>query len=37
MTVAVAGLSLLFGTILGFLLGILRASTNKLLSWPIGG
>ena len=36
MTVAVSGLSLFFGTILGFLLGILRSSNNKLLSWPIG-
>ena len=36
MTVAVSGLSLFFGTILGFLMGILRLSNNKLLSWPIG-
>jgi len=36
MTVAVSGLSLLFGTILGFLLGILRSSNSKLLNWPIG-
>lgn len=35
MTVAVSGLSLFFGTILGFLLGILRSSNNKLLNWPI--
>lgn len=36
MTVAVSGLSLFFGTIFGFLLGILRPSNNKLLRWPIG-
>lgn len=36
MTVAVSGLSLFFGTILGFLLGILRSSNSKLLNWPIG-
>ena len=36
MTVAVSGLSLVFGTIFGFLLGILRSSNNKLLNWPIG-
>ena len=36
MTVAVSGLSLFFGTILGFLLGILRSSNTKLLNWPIG-
>ena len=36
MTVAVSGLSLFFGTILGFLLGIFRSSNTKLLNWPIG-
>ena len=36
MTVAVSGLGLIFSTILGFMLGILRASNNKLLTWPIG-
>jgi polar amino acid transport system permease protein len=35
MTVAVSGLSLLFGTILGFLLGILRSGNSKLLNLPI--
>ena len=37
MTVAVSGLALLFGTILGFALGTLRASNSRLLKWPIGG
>ena len=36
MTVAVAALGLIFGTICGFLLGILRASRFKILTWPIG-
>ena len=36
MTVAVSSLGLIFSTILGFMLGILRASNNKLLTWPIG-
>ena len=36
MTVAVSGLGLIFATILGFILGILRTSNNKLLLWPIG-
>jgi polar amino acid transport system permease protein len=36
MTVAVSGLGLIFSTILGFMLGILRASNKKLLTWPIG-
>jgi polar amino acid transport system permease protein len=35
MTAAVSGLSLFFGTILGFLLGVLRSSKNRLLNWPI--
>lgn len=36
MTVAVSALSLLLGTMLGFLLGIARAGENKLLTWSIG-
>ena len=36
MTVAVAGISLVLGTIFGFLLGILRSSNSKLINWPIG-
>ncbi|MCP4687611.1 MAG: amino acid ABC transporter permease, partial [Desulfobacterales bacterium] len=36
MTVAVSALSLVMGTILGFLLGVIRAGSNKLLTWPIG-
>ncbi len=36
MTVAVSALGLIFSTILGFMLGILRASNKKLLTWPIG-
>jgi polar amino acid transport system permease protein len=36
MTVAVSGLGLIFATMLGFMFGILRASKNKLLLWPIG-
>ena len=36
MTVAVSALGLIFSTILGFMLGIMRASNNKLLTWPIG-
>ncbi len=36
MTVAVAGLGLIIGTLFGFLLGILRASDKKWLTWPIG-
>jgi polar amino acid transport system permease protein len=36
MTAAVSGLSLFFGTTLGFLLGILRSSKKRLLNWPIG-
>jgi polar amino acid transport system permease protein len=36
MTVAVSGLGLIFSTILGFMLGILRTSNKKLLTWPIG-
>lgn len=35
MTVAVSGLSLIFGTICGFLLGILRSGNSKLLNLPI--
>jgi polar amino acid transport system permease protein len=35
MTVAVSGLSLIFGTILGFLLGMLRSGNIKLLNLPI--
>jgi polar amino acid transport system permease protein len=37
MTVAVSGTSLVLATILGFLLGIVRASKNKPLVWLIGG
>jgi polar amino acid transport system permease protein len=36
MTVVVAGLGLSFATISGFLLGIMRSSKRKLLTWPIG-
>ena len=36
MTVAVSALGLTFGTILGFLLGMLRASRYKIITWPIG-
>ena len=36
MTVAVSGLALLFGTVLGFVLGTLRASNSRLLRLPIG-
>lgn len=36
MTVAVSALGLIFATILGFMLGILRTSNKKLLTWPIG-
>ena len=36
MTVAVSVISLTFGTILGFLLGMMRASNKKILTWPIG-
>jgi polar amino acid transport system permease protein len=36
MTVMVAGLGLTFATIFGFLLGMMRASNKKLLTWPIG-
>ncbi len=36
MTVVVAGLGLSFATIFGFLLGIMRSSKKKLLTWPIG-
>ena len=36
MTVAVSGLGLVFGTLCGFLLGILRTSRFKILTWPIG-
>ncbi len=36
MTVAVAGLGLIFGTIFGFLLGILRSRNSRLLGWVIG-
>jgi len=36
MTVAVAGLSLIFGTIIGFIAGILRAGRNKLARIIIG-
>jgi polar amino acid transport system permease protein len=36
MTVAVSALGLTFSTILGFMLGIMRASNKKLLTWPIG-
>ncbi len=36
MTAAVSGLSLVLGTVIGFILGVMRASDNKLLTWPIG-
>ena len=36
MTVAVSALGLTFGTLAGFLLGILRSSNIKILTWPIG-
>jgi polar amino acid transport system permease protein len=36
MTVAVSALGLIFATILGFIMGIMRASNSKLLTWPIG-
>ena len=36
MTVAVSALGLIFSTILGFVLGIMRASNKKLLTWPFG-
>jgi len=36
MTVAVSALGLIFATILGFLLGVLRAGNKKLLLWPTG-
>jgi polar amino acid transport system permease protein len=36
MTVAVSALGLIFATVLGFLLGVMRASSKKLLTWPIG-
>lgn len=36
MTVAVSGLSLIFGTIIGFICGILRASGNTLVKFIIG-
>ena len=36
MTVAVAGISLILGTIFGLLLGIVRASANKFFVWLIG-
>ena len=36
MTVVVSGLSLVFGTVIGFLLGIIRAGRNKLLRLIIG-
>ena len=36
MTVAVAGLSLLAGTIIGFIAGIIRAGRNKILRAIIG-
>jgi len=35
-TVAVSGLGLIFGTIFGFTLGILRSRRSRLLTWPIG-
>ena len=37
MTVAVSGLSLIAGTIIGFICGIMRASGNKFLKFIIGG
>jgi len=36
MTVAVAGLALIAGTIIGFVLGIIRAGRNKILRYTIG-
>ena len=36
MTVAVAGLGLIFGTVLGFFVGILRSRKSRWLTWPIG-
>jgi len=36
MTFAVSGLSLIFGTIIGFILGIARASGNKVIKSIIG-
>ena len=36
MTVAVSGLSLIFGTIIGFICGIMRASGNRFLKLIIG-
>ncbi len=36
MTVAVSGLGLILATIFGFLLGILRATSNRLFNWIIG-
>ena len=36
MTVAVSALGLTFATLLGFLLGMLRASRLKIITWPIG-
>jgi len=36
MTVAVSGLGLIFSTVLGFLLGILRSRNNRFMKWPIG-
>ncbi len=36
MTVAVSGISLVLGTVLGFILGMIRSRDNKFLSWPIG-
>ena len=36
MTVAVSALGLIFGTILGFLLGMFRSSRYKFITWPIG-
>ena len=36
MTVVVSGLGLTFGTVLGLLLGILRAGNRKVITWPIG-
>ncbi len=36
MTVSVAGLGLVFATVFGFLLGIIRSSNNKWLTTPIG-
>jgi polar amino acid transport system permease protein len=36
MTVKVAGLGLIFGTVAGFLLGIFRSADNRFLTYPIG-